>query len=100
VYLGGAGSDASAGGLRVENTHPFEQEGRVSPTTATTALSSRSTRATATNARWVRGDTEPERFVALTTKEIVEEAGGSVEEGSTTAVCWIARELPSTSSTS
>jgi predicted glutamine amidotransferase len=84
---------ASSGGLTVENTHPFEQGGRVFAHRGyigdLEALDSR----LGEHRKLVRGETDSERFFALITKEI-EAAGGDVEEGIAAAVRWVAGELP------
>src|SRR5262249_25792732 len=84
---------ASSGGLTMENTHPFEQDGRVFAHRGyigdLEALDSR----LGEHRELVRGDTDSERFFALITKEI-EAAGGDGEGAIAAAVRWVARELP------
>jgi predicted glutamine amidotransferase len=84
---------ASSGGLALENTHPFEQAGRVFAHNGhigdLEALDSR----LGDYRSLVHGETDSERFFALITKEI-EAAGSDVEEGVVAAARWIARELP------
>ncbi len=83
---------ASTGGLAVQNTHPFEQDGRVFAHNGYVGgLEALESRLGDACRELVGGDTDSERFFALITSEI--RARGS-EEGIVAAVRWVARELP------
>jgi len=84
---------ASTGKVALENTHPFEQKGRVFAHNGVVAgLDSLDDRL-GDYRSLVRGETDSERFFALITKEI-DGAGGHVGEGIVRAVRWVAQELP------
>jgi glutamine amidotransferase len=84
---------ASTGALAPENTHPFEQRGRLLAHNGViedlAALEAR----LGSDRELVRGQTDSERFFALVTKE-VDEHGGDVGAGLTAAAAWVADELP------
>jgi glutamine amidotransferase len=84
---------ASVGALEAQNTHPFEQRGRVfahnGHIEGLEALDER----LGDDRSLVRGDTDSERFFALVTKE-TEARGGDVGAGLVAAARWIARHLP------
>jgi predicted glutamine amidotransferase len=84
---------ASTGALTVENTHPFEQGGRLFAHNGVLEglpeLESRLGPAMSL----VEGDTDSERWFALITTEI-ERCGGDVEAGIITALEWVALSLP------
>lgn len=84
---------ASIGALAPENTHPFEQHGRVfahnGHIEGVDALDER----LGDQRSLVIGDTDSERFFALVTKE-TEARGGDVGAGLVAAARWIAQELP------
>jgi predicted glutamine amidotransferase len=83
---------ASTGGLTVQNTHPFEQDGRVFAHNGYVGgLDALESRLGDTYRELVHGDTDSERCFALITSEI--RARGT-EEGVAAAVHWMARELP------
>ena len=83
---------ASTGGLAVQNTHPFEQDGRVFAHNGYVGgLDALESRLGDAYRELVGGDTDSERFFALITSEI--RARGT-EEGIVAAVRWVARELP------
>jgi predicted glutamine amidotransferase len=84
---------ASTGGLRPENTHPFEQDGRLFAHNGVLEGLDRLENRLGANRALVHGDTDSERFFALVTKE-TEARGGDVGEGIAAAVDWIATELP------
>jgi predicted glutamine amidotransferase len=84
---------ASTGGLLPENTHPFEQEGRLFAHNGVVQGLDRLERRLGPDRRLVRGDTDSERVFALLTKE-TDARGGDVGEGIAAAVNWIATELP------
>jgi predicted glutamine amidotransferase len=84
---------ASTGGLEPENTHPFEQAGRLFAHNGVIggldALEDR----LGDHRSLVKGDTDSERFFALITKEI-EAADGDVSAGIGAAARWVGAELP------
>ena len=83
---------ASTGKVAMQNTHPFEQKGRVfAHNGVIEGLDSLDDRL-GDYSSLVHGQTDSERFFALITKEI--DAAGSVGEGIVNAVRWVARELP------
>jgi predicted glutamine amidotransferase len=83
---------ASTGGLAVQNTHPFEQDGRVFAHNGYVGgLDALESRLGDAYRELVGGDTDSERFFALITSEV--RARGT-EEGIVAAVRWVARELP------
>jgi predicted glutamine amidotransferase len=85
---------ASTGKVALENTHPFEQKGRVfAHNGVIEGLDSLDARLGDDYGSLVHGETDSERFFALITKEI-DAAGGDVGEGIVSAVRWVARELP------
>ncbi len=88
---------ASTGGLTVENTHPFEQDGRLFAHNGVVGgldlLDARLTELGVDVARTVHGQTDSERFFALLTEE-VHRHGGDVGAGITAAVGWAAEQLP------
>jgi glutamine amidotransferase len=83
---------ASTGAIAVENTHPFEQSGRLFAHNGVIgdlpALEARLGAASSL----VRGETDSERYFALITGEI--ERTGDVGAGIASAVGWIADNLP------
>ena len=84
---------ASTGTLRLENTHPFEQEERLFAHNGVIedlpALDARLGRARSL----VKGDTDSERLFALITSEIAA-ADGEIEAGITAACEWVVANLP------
>jgi glutamine amidotransferase len=84
---------ASTGAVALENTHPFEQRGRVFAHNGylgdLPALESE----LGQYLELVRGETDSERFFALITREI-DSHGGDVGAGIVAAVQWISAELP------
>jgi glutamine amidotransferase len=85
---------ASSGERTPENTHPFEQHGRVFAHNGHVAeLDVLEAHLGSRYRALVKGDTDSERLFALITKEI-DEAGGDIEAGIGAAVGWIADELP------
>jgi predicted glutamine amidotransferase len=84
---------ASTGGLKPENTHPFEQQRRLLAHNGVIenlpALEAELGDAMGN----VHGETDSERFFALITREI-DGAGGDVGEGITRAARWVAANLP------
>jgi predicted glutamine amidotransferase len=84
---------ASEGGLTRENTHPFEQDGRLFAHNGHISGLDQLDRRLGEERELVKGDTDSERFFALITKE-TRARGGDVPAGVAAAVDWIARELP------
>ena len=84
---------AYPGGRRMENTHPFEQHGRVFAHNGylggLEAIQSR----LGDHRALVRGESDSEVLFALITKEI-EAHDGDVSAGIAAAVDWAAQELP------
>jgi predicted glutamine amidotransferase len=83
---------ASTGGLKPENTHPFEQQGRLFAHNGVIEDLPELERELGDAMSIVRGDTDSERYFALITREI--QHTGDVERGIVSAVDWIARNLP------
>lgn len=86
---------ASTGGLTVENTHPFLQDGRLfAHNGVLTGLDRLDARLAERGAGdLVLGETDSERFFALVTAE-ARAAGGDLAAGIVAAVRWIAETLP------
>ncbi len=84
---------ASAGGVELKNTHPFEQHGRLMAHNGVVEDLPRLEERLGEYASLVAGDTDSERLFALISKEI-EANGGDVGTGITTAVRWAAANLP------
>lgn len=86
---------ASTGNLRVVNTHPFAQDGRLFAHNGVVGDLPRLERRLAElgTAGLVRGDTDSERVFALVTGE-ARRAGGDLGEGLAAATRWIAATLP------
>jgi glutamine amidotransferase len=84
---------ASTGALKPQNTHPFEQDGRLFAHNGVIedlpALDAHLGDALAL----VKGDTDSERFFALITREIAAR-DGEVLEGVAAACKWVAANLP------
>jgi predicted glutamine amidotransferase len=84
---------ASTGAKTMENTHPFEQGGRVFAHNGVIgdlpALEAR----LGSDRSLVQGETDSERFFALITKE-TEARDGDVGAGIAAAAQWVAQELP------
>jgi glutamine amidotransferase len=84
---------ASTGRMRIENTHPFEQDGRLFAHNGHIQGLDRLEERLGDERNLVAGDTDSERFFALITKE-VRARGGDVPAGIAAAVGWVANELP------
>jgi predicted glutamine amidotransferase len=84
---------ASTGAPKLENTHPFEQDGRVFAHNGHVGGLPELEARLGDYRRLVKGDTDSERLFALVTKEI-DAAGGDVARAIEAAVSWVARELP------
>jgi glutamine amidotransferase len=84
---------ATTGGLTRENTHPFEQEGRLLAHNGVIENLPKLEARLASYRGLVHGDTDSERFFALVTKE-TDSHGGDVSAGLVAAARWVAEELP------
>jgi predicted glutamine amidotransferase len=84
---------ASTGGLLPENTHPFEQHGRLLAHNGVIEGLDRLDAELGDARSLVLGDTDSERFFALVTRRIAEH-GGDVTGGLVAAARWVAEHLP------
>jgi len=84
---------ASAGGLTVQNTHPFTMQGRIMAHNGGFGELPRLEEQLGSYASLVLGDTDSERYFALITQQ-TEAHGGDVGAGITAAASWIAAHLP------
>jgi predicted glutamine amidotransferase len=84
---------ASTGDLRLVNTHPFEQHGRLFAHNGAFLGLDELDEQLGDYRSLVQGDTDSERFFALVTKEI-DGHGGDVTAGLAAAARWVAGELP------
>jgi predicted glutamine amidotransferase len=85
---------ASTGGLTVNNTHPFEQDGRLfAHNGSIEGLPALESELGAEGMALVHGDTDSERWFALITRAIAR-AGGDVAAGIQSATRWVAANLP------
>jgi glutamine amidotransferase len=84
---------ASTGGLRMENSHPFEQRGRLLAHNGVVEGLGELEKELGDYRALVAGETDSERFFALVTKEIDAHAG-DVGAGLAAAARWVAAELP------
>jgi glutamine amidotransferase len=85
---------ASTGGLKPENTHPFEQHDRLLAHNGVIEdLPALEEELGADGMRLVHGDTDSERFFALITRE-TEARHGDVGAGIAAATTWVAEHLP------
>lgn len=84
---------ASTGSLEPQNTHPFEQQGRLFAHNGVIEDLPQLEARLGADLRLVGGDTDSERFFALITREI-DAHGGDVEAGVRAACCWVAANLP------
>ena len=84
---------ASTGSLRPENTHPFEQDGRLFAHNGVVQGLDKLDEHLGHARALVKGETDSERVFALITKE-AQARSGDVGAGITAAVQWIAAELP------
>ncbi len=83
---------ASTGGIAAQNTHPFEQDGRLFAHNGVIEDLAALERELADDMRRVAGDTDSERYFALISREI--ERTGDVGEGIVSATRWVAAHLP------
>jgi glutamine amidotransferase len=84
---------ASTGGLRPENTHPFEQRRRLLAHNGVIQGLDRLERELGEYRSLVAGDTDSERFFALVTRE-TDRHDGEVGAGLASAARWVAENLP------
>lgn len=84
---------ASGSSVSVENTHPFEQQGRLFAHNGVVRGLDELDAELGPARELVHGQTDSERFFALVTRE-VERAGGDVERGLVSAAHWAAEHLP------
>jgi predicted glutamine amidotransferase len=83
---------ASTGAISLENTHPFEQRGRLFAHNGVIGEPERIEPELGDAASLVKGETDSERYFALITKEI--ERDGDVGAAIIRATRWIAENLP------
>ncbi len=83
---------ASTGAIAPENTHPFEQRGRLFAHNGVIGELERLDEELGSDRDLVRGETDSERFFALITREI--EHTGDVGEAIARAARWVAQNLP------
>jgi glutamine amidotransferase len=85
---------ASTGGLKPENTHPFEQRDRLLAHNGVIGDLERLEHELGPELmQTVQGDTDSERFFALITREI-DAHNGDVAQGIASAATWVAHNLP------
>jgi glutamine amidotransferase len=84
---------ATTGPVSYENSHPFEQHGRVFAHNGVIEGLDELDRMLGEDTSLVSGQTDSERFFALITREIARR-DGNVAAGITAAVRWIAENLP------
>ena len=84
--------DATTGGLTAANTHPFEHGGRLFAHNGVIEDLPKLEARLGSRLGLVAGDTDSERFFALTTMEI-ERHDGEVAAGLAAAARWVAQEL-------
>jgi predicted glutamine amidotransferase len=83
---------ASTGGIAPQNTHPFQQRGRLFAHNGVIENLEALERELGDDMREVAGDTDSERYFALVTREI--ERAGDVGVGIVNATRWVAENLP------
>ncbi len=83
---------ASGSPVTLENTHPFEQEGRLFAHNGVIEDLPALERELGDAMSLVQGQTDSERYFALITREV--ERAGDVAEGFVSAARWIAENLP------
>ena len=84
---------ATTGALQLENTHPFEQQGRLFAHNGVIGDLPALDAHLGAALGLVKGETDSERFFALITREIAER-DGQVEQGIVAACAWVAANLP------
>jgi predicted glutamine amidotransferase len=87
---------ASNGAVALENTHPFEQAGRLFAHNGVIGDVPALERELGEAMSHVHGETDSERYFALITRQIERAAGSpqAIETGIVTATRWIAEHLP------
>jgi len=83
---------ASNGGLTLENTHPFEQQGRLFAHNGVIGDLPALEHELGDAIEHVRGQTDSERYFALITREV--ERTGDLGTGIVSATTWVAEHLP------
>jgi predicted glutamine amidotransferase len=83
---------ASTGEVASQNTHPFEQRGRLFAHNGVIEDLEALEHEAGDEMRHVRGDTDSERYFALITREI--QRTGDLGEGIVSATRWVAAHLP------
>jgi predicted glutamine amidotransferase len=83
---------ASTGAVSLENTHPFEQAGRLFAHNGVIGDVPALERELGDAMRLVKGETDSERFFALITREA--DDAGDLGEGIVRAARWVAQNLP------
>jgi predicted glutamine amidotransferase len=83
---------ASNGGVKLENTHPFEQSGRLFAHNGVIGDVPALEHELGDAMEHVRGETDSERYFALITRQI--ERTGDVGQGISAATRWVAAHLP------
>jgi predicted glutamine amidotransferase len=83
---------ASTGAISLQNTHPFEQSGRLFAHNGVVGDLPRLEQELGDAMALVQGDTDSERFFALITREV--DRAGDVGEGIARAARWVAERLP------
>lgn len=83
---------ASTGALAPQNTHPFEQDGRLFAHNGVIGGLEALEHELGNAMELVHGETDSERFFALITREV--ERAGEVGEAIVSAASWIAERLP------
>ena len=84
---------ASTGARTYENTHPFEQDGRLYAHNGVVAGLDQLEAELAADMTLVEGETDSERLFALITRE-TRRRGGDIPAGVAAAVRWVAENLP------
>ncbi len=84
---------ASGSPVSLENTHPFEQQGRLFGHNGVLQKPNELETELGPDVSLVNGQTDSERFFTLITRE-TERAGGDVERGILAATNWVAEHLP------
>lgn len=83
---------ASTGALTLQNTHPFEMDGRLFAHNGVVEDLDRLEHELGDAMSMVQGDTDSERLFALITRET--ERSGDIAAGITSAARWVAENLP------
>jgi predicted glutamine amidotransferase len=84
---------ASTGGLSPQNTHPFQQRGRIFAHNGVIEDLPRLETELGEDLSLVQGDTDSERFFALITRHI-DANGGNIGAGIASAARWVAANVP------